>query len=258
MAQPVTSVRIYPTLESMSRAVAVCFQALIARHTGDNGEFSVCLSGGSTPKALYQLLAAEFADTINWRGLRFYWGDERYVSHGDPANNFRLARDTLLDKVNVSSEHVFPMPTHHAELDDAAQEYEATLRREFHAGSPTFDLVLLGVGEDGHTASLFPGSHAIDEERRWVVRTEAPTEPVTRLSLTFPVLNSAACIYVLVSGDAKAKVVRQTLAGPPGDRPLPVERIQPRDGQLVWWMDEAAASLLGQTDGLNIQRFQNG
>src|SRR5688572_24616891 len=150
------------------------------------GRCSLVLSGGNTPRTFYGLLASEFRDQIPWPHIHIFWGDERYVSPHDPDSNYRLARETLLDHVPCPAANIHPMPTQFASPEDAARDYERTLRNYFGTDWPHFDLLLLGIGKEGHTASLFPGSRALRERTRWVAAVETPANPSLRLTLTLP------------------------------------------------------------------------
>ncbi len=165
---------------------AVAINDAVRRH----GRCALVLSGGKTPRALYVLLASEFRDRIPWAGVHVFWGDERYVPAQDPDSNYRMARETLLDHVPCPAENIHPMPTSFASPDAAAQDYERTLRGYFNGDWPRFDIVLLGLGEEGHTASLFPGSPALTERTRWVVAVNVAAKPPERLTLTLPVADS--------------------------------------------------------------------
>jgi 6-phosphogluconolactonase len=206
-----------------------------------HGRCSLVLSGGSTPRTLYGLLASEFREQIPWTHVHVFWGDERYVSADDPESNYRMARETLLDHVPCPAANVHPMPTHFPLPDTAAQDYEKTLRSYFSSDAPHFDLVLLGIGDEGHTASLFPGAPALAEWTRWVVAVKAPAEPPVRLTLTLPALTHAANISVLVAGSKKAKALHHVLSGTPDSSAYPAAAIRSTEGTLIWWVDREAA-----------------
>jgi len=214
------------------------------------GRFTVALSGGSTPKALYTLLAAPgFAQRISWNRTHLFWGDERCVPPGDPASNYRLARESLLDHVPVPSANL-----HRIRGEDgpaaAAAAYERELRQAFATpdglprGAPgsRFDLVLLGMGDNGHTASLFPGMTAVHERGRWVVVQQVAAEPMWRVTLTPVVINTAGEVVFLVSGREKAATLGRVLDGPHQPDSLPAQVVAPRSGRLRWLVDAAAAA----------------
>jgi 6-phosphogluconolactonase len=230
-------VRVADSTDELIRAVAEAIAAWAAEVLSRQAGFSLALSGGNTPRALYRLLAQEYRQRVEWNRVHLFWGDERYVPHDHPASNYRMARETLIDPLCIPSQNVHPMPTDAANPDDAAARYEQDLRR-FFGTRPRFDLVLLGMGADGHTASLFPGTPALRERTRWVTVGEAPSEPRIRLTLTLPVLNAAHAVYFVITGEDKAEAVRRVLME---QEPLPAALVQPEQGELIWWLDAAAA-----------------
>jgi 6-phosphogluconolactonase len=199
------------------------------------------LAGGSTPRTLYGLLASRFEREIPWSLVHVFWGDERYVPLIDAKSNYRMAKETLLDHVPCPAANVHPMPTHFASPDAAARDYEATLRTFFAGERPCFDLVLLGLGPEGHTASLFPGSPVLAESTRWVRAVSAPADPPTRLTLTWPALTGARNIYVLVTGSNKAEALRHVVSDVPDEHLYPAGRIRLAEGSVIWWVDKEAA-----------------
>ena len=209
-----------------------------------HGRCSLVLSGGSTPRTLYALLASEFRGQIPWGDVHLFWGDERYVPVHDPNSNYRMAREMLLDQVPCRASNLHPMPTSFPSPDAAARDYERTLRGFFDGRWPRFDLVLLGLGDDAHTASLFPHSPALKEATRWAVAVRAPTEPSRRLTLTLPVLTRAATIYFLVAGSKKAEALRHVLAGAADQDAYPASGVRSSEGTVIWWVDREAASQL--------------
>jgi 6-phosphogluconolactonase len=240
-------VAVYHDLEALAEAAAERFVALAAEAIAQRGRFSVGLAGGSTPRGLYSRLASpDEAMRVEWEMVHIFFGDERCVPPDDADSNYRMARETLLNRV--------PIPRHcvhrlRGEIDPqaAAEEYEATLRQFFAAkgsgagsGKPRFDLILLGMGENGHTASLFPGSAAVHEKLRWVVAVSPEGEKHRRLSLTPVVINAAANVVFLVSGEAKRETLHQVLKGPYRPEELPAQIVSPADGKLLWMVDEAA------------------
>jgi 6-phosphogluconolactonase len=220
---------------------------------GTQGRFTVALSGGSTPKALYSLLAANYAD-FAWNRVFLFFGDERHVPPTDPESNYRMVQESLLTKITIPAENVFRVPGENPDAAAAAAEYEAQLRRFFELRSqvrpgdrggefPRFDLILLGMGPDGHTASLFPDSPALDEASRLVVANWVAKFNTHRITFSFPVLNHAAEVMFMASGADKADMVHQVLEAK-NTPPLPSQRVQPSDGRLLWMVDEAAAGKL--------------
>jgi 6-phosphogluconolactonase len=231
--------------EAAKRVVATAEEA-VAR----DDRFTVALAGGSTPKRLYALLAAEsYRTRLPWQKTHVFWGDERAVPPAHPNSNFGMTRATLLSRVPIPANQVHRMQAERADLDTAASEYEAEIARAFAAQPPdeppAFDLILLGLGPDGHTASLFPYTPALRETRRWVASNYIPELKANRLTLTPPILNRASMILFLVSGADKASVLQTVLEGPPDPERLPAQLIRPMAGRLVWLVDQAAASRLG-------------
>jgi 6-phosphogluconolactonase len=217
--------------------VALARQAIIAR-----GRFAVALSGGSTPKALYSLLATdEFKQQLAWRQMHLFWGDERCVAPDHAESNFRMVKESLLSKIPIPSGNVHRM---NGEIEPAvaATAYEAELKEFFSPlenNLPRFDLLLLGLGEDGHTASLFPGSSALNESARLVAPSYVDKLHAHRLTLTLPVINNGAQISFLVAGKSKASMVKEILRRETGG--YPAARIQPARGRLTWFITEDAA-----------------
>lgn len=236
-------VRIFPDLEALSRAAASGVAAALRSSMEARGSCLVALAGGRTPRRLYEALAESHGADVRWERVHIFWGDERYVPPDDPQSNYRLAREVLLDRVPIPAANVHRMPTELPSPASAARAYEALLRR--HLGPrPRFDLVLLGLGADGHVASVFPGSPAVAEERRWVMAVEAPAAPRRRLTLTLPTINRAARVFVVVAGPQKAAALARALMGPVDPWRHPASAVRPVDGSLVWWTDEAAAARL--------------
>jgi 6-phosphogluconolactonase len=203
--------------------------------------FSICLSGGSTPRQFYQQIATPaIASRFPWPRVHWFWGDERFVPQNDPDSNYRMARDALLSRVPVPTGNIHPIPTEGLSADEAAATYEATLKKFYGADvlapdRPLFDVTLLGIGENGHTDSLFPGQPALQENRRWAVATiGADAQP--RITLTYPVLDSSRDVAFLATGARKRDVVTRARAG---DRALPAALVRPI-GRLHWLTDRAA------------------
>jgi 6-phosphogluconolactonase len=209
------------------------------------GTFFIALSGGSTPEPMYDALAGlEFRNRVPWDRSEYFWSDERCVPPWHPESNYGLAERALLSKAPIPRERIHRMRGE-VEPERAAAEYETELRRVFRVAAPAFprfDLLLLGLGEDGHTASLFAGSPALDETTRLASTNYVKRLNEYRLTLTLPVINAARNVVFLVSGSKKAAALRQVMRG--GGTPVPAERVQPNNGKLIWFVDEAAASAL--------------
>jgi 6-phosphogluconolactonase len=265
-----SEVKVYPDRASLARAAAEHFVTRASEALAARGLFTVALSGGSTPRPTYALLASadnadagrrrpgsgrqhprEFALHVDWPRVHVFWGDERCVPPDHPNSNYRMAREALLEKVPIPTENVHRI---RGELppDQAAAAYQSELKSFLGAGG-RFDLILLGMGADGHTASLFPGTAAIHERTRWVVAHYVRRQGrrpdklgVWRITLTPIVINGAAHVIFLVSGAGKAERLREVLEGPYQPDVLPAQIVRPSDGQLLWLVDAAAAARLQQ------------
>jgi 6-phosphogluconolactonase len=242
-----SDVRVFADVNELSLRAAEAAVRTINESVRNIGSFSIALSGGNTPRTFYRMLSSKFRDQIPWTKVQVFWGDERYVPLGDPRSNYRLATEILLDAVPCPNGNVHPMPTELPDPDVAAREYEKTLRSYFSKDWPHFDLVLLGLGEEGHTASLFPGSPALNETKRWVVAVKAPAEPRLRLTLTLPALTDAANIYFLVAGSNKAQALHHVLNGPPDPKDYPASGVRLAHGTVIWWVDREAAALVKES-----------
>jgi 6-phosphogluconolactonase len=209
--------------------------------------FTIALSGGSTPRSLYTLLASNARTSMNWGQTFFFWGDERHVAPDDKDSNYRMAQEAMLSKIPVPASNVFRVPMENPNADAAALAYEQTLRKFFSVESgqvPRFDLILLGMGPDGHTASLFPETAALKEQSRLVVANWVEKLQTSRITFTLPVLNAARRVAFLVSGTDKAAVLRTVLESDAPGEQYPSKLVQPADGKLIWFLDKAAASQL--------------
>jgi len=213
-----------------------------------NNLFTIALSGGSTPKRLYELLAdptQQFRSQLPWDCIHFFWTDERHVPPDHPDSNYRMVREAMLVRAPVPPTNVHRMLSEKPNASEAANDYESQLRDFFHppAGElPRIDFILLGLGPEGHTASLFPDSEVLHETQRWVAAPWIAKLNSHRLTMTLPVLNNASTVVFLVSGSEKAEILREVLKGEP-DR-FPAQRINPTNGALSWLVDENAASKL--------------
>lgn len=252
-----TRVLVFPDLATLSDAAADHIAAWIKQHVATYGRFALALCGGATPRELYDRLAVERrAEKIPWDKVHVFFGDERAVPPDHAESNYRMAREVLLSRVPIPEDNVHRMKGEAADLDQAAREYEQALRAYFEAGAvpppapnwPRLDLILLGVGSDGHTASLFPGHPTLEESTRWVVATPPPATatPLRRLTLTLPAINHAAQIILLVSGASKAAIMREILGGQAdGKYPAGRVHVHPPLGSTIWMLDAEAASQLG-------------
>jgi 6-phosphogluconolactonase len=241
-------IRILNSSEEVFRAAADQFATLADSAIQASGRFTVALSGGSTPKGMYSLLAGGDYPNIRWDKIFFFLSDERNVPPDDADSNYRLANESLLSK--ISAKHVYRVPTEMNDAVAAAQAYEQTLREVFRLAPgefPRFDLVLLGMGPDGHTASLFPGSAALDEKSRLVVANWVEKFKTDRITFTFALLNHAACVTFLVSGAEKATALHQIFEE---EKDLPAGRVHPDEGRLIWLIDRSAAAGLSPASKL--------
>lgn len=235
-------VDVLPDRTGLMRAAAEEFVNVAGRAQAARGRFSVALSGGSTPAALYTLLATEdFARRVDWSRVHVFWGDERCVPPDHPQSNYRMARETLLSRVPLQAGNMYRI---RGEDDpkQAAAAYEGLLRQFLGGGS--FDLVLLGMGDNGHTASLFPGLPGVTEPVRWVLAQYVEVVSMWRVTLTPVVINAAHHVTFLVAGSEKADRLRDVLQGPAQVEVLPSQAIQPTRGELRWLVDAAAAARL--------------
>lgn len=238
-------VEVLPTAGDLFHAAAEEFVAIGRNTIGAQGRFTVALSGGSTPKSLYSLLAQQHAN-FTWNRTFLFFGDERHVPPDDPESNYRMVNESLLSKIQMPPENVFRVKAENPDAAAAALDYEKQMRQFFAVPSgefPRFDLILLGMGPDGHTASLFPGSEALKEQSRWVIANWVEKFKTQRITFSFPVLNAASEVMFMASGPDKADMVKQVLEDK-NTPPYPSQQVLPKDGKLVWKLDEGAASKL--------------
>ena len=211
------------------------------------GRFTIALSGGSTPRNLYTLLATNARSALPWAQAFFFWGDERHVPPNDAESNYHMAEEAMLSKIPVLPGNVFRVPAENPDAAAAAEAYEQTLRKFFAVEPgkfPRFDLILLGLGPDGHTASLFPETPALQEKSRLVVAIWVEKLKTSRITFTLPVLNAAHCVAFLVSGADKAPILREVLEGSAEGEKYPSKLVRLSDGKVIWFVDRAAASEL--------------
>jgi len=242
-------VRILTSLEAIAKRAAQEFVQAATAAVLEKGSFSVALSGGSTPKALYSLLANDAALRAQtpWDKMSVYFGDERNVGPDHADSNFRMASEMMLSKAPIKAEQVFRIKGEYKDTERAALEYEQVLRASSEIGEgqvPRFDLVLLGMGNEGHTASLFPGTKALHETKRLVVRNWVGKFYTERITLTAPAINNAARVLFMITGADKALALKGVLEGPYEPDQLPAQMIQPSNGKQLWLVDTIAGGML--------------
>ena len=242
-------IRMLANANSIAQAAAAEFLEAVRDAVYEKDSFSVALAGGSTPKALYSLLATTslLQAKVPWSKIQFFFGDERHVPPDNPESNFRMANEAMFGKVPVDPKQVHRIKAETPKAAQAAEEYEQELRTSFKLQGdqlPRFDLVLLGMGPEGHTASLFPGTKALHEERRLVVCNWVGKLYTDRITLTPRVLNNAARIIFMVHGEEKAPALKAVLEGPYEPDQLPAQMIKPKEGKVLWLVDPAAAGML--------------
>lgn len=237
--------QVFDDLDALSHAALGELQQIAREAIRQRGRFAIALAGGRTPARLYALWAQADAEANGapWDRVHLFWGDERYVDHDDLLSNYRMAQEALLSRAPIPAENVHPMPTDRISPEECAETYERELREFFGSGQPAFDLQLLGLGPEGHTASLFPGSDVLEEKTRWVAAVESPARPRQRLTLTPVVLNQGRNTWFLVSGADKRQIVQALRGEDENSRATsqyPAARLQPA-GKVLWFLDRAAA-----------------
>jgi 6-phosphogluconolactonase len=242
-------IQIVADIDAMIRASAETIVAHVVESLKTCEVYSIALSGGATPRPLYELLAndAKMQEQIPWDRVHFFWGDERHVTPSHPDSNYRMADTALLSKVPIPSTNIHRIRAEDPDADKAAADYEREIRRFFKidAGQlPRFNCMLQGMGPDGHTASLFPGTSALEETRRLAVANWVEKFQSYRITMTVAVINNADRIIFIVSGEEKADTLKAVLQDDPKSNRYPVQRIQPSDGKLIWFLDQAAAGRL--------------
>ncbi|GAA6614743.1 6-phosphogluconolactonase [Scytonema sp. NUACC26] len=241
-------IQVFANAEALTQAVATEFVRQAHQAIQARGRFTIALSGGSTPKSLYALLATEpWRNQIPWNQIHFFWGDERHVPPSDPSSNFQMTQEQLLFQVPIPNENVHRIKAENPDAKAAAAEYERDLRQFFQLREyqfPRFDLVLLGMGANGHTASLFPGTDAIHEQTRLVVAPWVEESNSYRITLTPPAIDNAVEIIFLVTGANKAATLKAVLEGQYQPDRLPAQIIRPTQGKVVWAIEQSAADLL--------------
>ena len=238
---------ILPDQVALAEEAARRFVALAQAAIADHGRFTVALSGGSTPRALYARLAqSPLNEAVDWANVLVFWGDERMVPPDDIESSYRMARETLLAQVGIPAANIYPVPTIGGTPEAAASAYEETLTAAFGTDAPRFDLILLGIGPDGHTASLFPGQPEVvrPSTALAVAVHNAPKPPPTRVTFTYTLINEAANVLFVVSGADKARALHSILRGEIDVARLPAQGVRPKQGSLVWLVDAGVARLL--------------
>ena len=237
-------IRVLLNPESLNRAAAELFVRQAQLCVNQRERFIVALSGGQTPRRLYEMLAGPpFRDAVAWDKTHIFWGDERCVPADDQRSNAVMAREALLDHVPIPVEQVHPILCH-GMPDQSAQQYKGVLQDFFAGGPPVFDLILLGLGENGHTASLFPQAEILKDETAWTASVYVKTQDMYRVTIMPALINQARMVVFLVSGDAKASVLKEVFTEPEEPFRLPVQLVRPRTGELIWLVDKAAAAQL--------------
>jgi 6-phosphogluconolactonase len=242
-------IRVYADLESLSQAAAELFTVQSRQASIICGRFSVALSGGETPRRLYEILATSpYRERIHWDEVHIFWSDERCVPEDDPRNNARMTHQTLLDLVPIPPDHIHPIHCDQSP-QQAATQYEQELRQFFSSQNPNFHLVFLGLGENGHIASLFPHTEVLNEQEKWVSEVYIAELGMHRITFTAPFINQASQVVFLVSGADKAQVLENVLEGPYQPHALPAQLIRPNGIHPIWLVDKAAShKLTAQTD----------
>ncbi|MBV9183175.1 MAG: 6-phosphogluconolactonase [Acidobacteria bacterium] len=241
-------VRVFDSAQELFQGAAETFCRLGREAIQKRGRFTVALSGGSTPRSLHRELVSNFRTALAWNQVCFFWGDERHVPPDFPESNYRMAQETLLSPLAIPAEHIFRMPGEIADAELAARIYQHSLQDFFRPGPgefPRLDFILLGMGGDGHTASLFPNTPGLEERERWVVANWVEQHSTFRITFTYPVLDRGAYVMFLISGATKADMVAKALRDPAAH--LPCQRVESLQGELVWYLDREAAAKLDST-----------
>jgi 6-phosphogluconolactonase len=247
------NVRIVADVEAVARECLGLFVAEANHAIQSKNAFHLAISGGNTPKRFFELLSSDPASkSLAWDKIHLFWVDERYVPHDSPLSNFKLAADTFLSKVPIPNQNVHPISTEHEDSDASARHYQKTIREVFRIKSgqlPRFDLIILGIGADGHTGSLFPNSYATFDTKDlaravYLLDQKLPDHTVTRVTLTHPVLCAASKLVLLATGPEKAKILKEVLTTPPDEVRYPIHFLWPALDKILWLVDAQAAKLL--------------
>ena len=247
------NVEVLTDAETVARRCLSLFAAAVERVLKTADVFNLAISGGHTPERFFKLLVDDpVSKSLPWNKLHLFWVDERYVPHDSPLSNYKLAADTFLAKIPIPKENIHPVPTDYEAFDSAARQYEETIRSAFHikkGRTPQFDLIILGMGADGHTGSLFPNSSAAFDTNDlacvvYLLDQKLPDQAVTRITLTYPVLRAAKQLIILVTGPEKATILKEVLTNPPDEIKYPVHLLWPALDKISWLVDSQAAKLL--------------
>ncbi len=246
--------RVFSSVELLNKSAAELLVQIADESVKAKGRFLLCLSGGNTPKSLYALLSVNpYRELIPWENTFVFWGDERCVPADDDRNNAHEASEVLLKKTKLPSSHIFPIPVNLPPAD-AANKYEQTLRDFFGPDLPCFDLILLGLGENGHTASLFPGTAVLWEKSRWVQEVFVKEQQMNRITMTATLINKAHHILFLVSGAGKSGILEEVLTAPYQPEKYPAQLISPEQGEVLWFADTHAATGIRLNDSIFLDK----
>lgn len=214
----------------------------------DNGVCNLVLSGGKTPGGVYRLLSKPpRSEGVDWSRVNFFWGDDRYVPHTDVSSNYNLAKETLFDDLSISEDNIFPIDTSHSTPKESAEAYDKTIRKVLSIGEsevPKFDIVLLGIGEDGHCASIFPNTDVVNKTEKIAYESVAPVEPTQRVTLSHPALFNASNVYFIIKGEGKAEVLNEILNGEKSIDEIPAKLFKSASGKVTWFLDSGSGKLL--------------
>lgn len=240
-----SKIRVFENFGELNEAAAEMFCEIGEEAIAQRGRFTVALAGGSTPRELYRLVSSdEYRNRIDWNKVFLFFGDERFVPLDHSDSNYQMTKENLLDRIEISPSNIFPWNTMAESETVAAEEYEKTLQNFFGESLPRFDLILLGIGTDGHTASLFPYTRALNETNRLTAANYVEKLDTTRLTFVYPLINNARQIAFLVSGDEKAPAIKAIIEGELDPDNFPAQAVFPKDGELTWFLDAASARLL--------------
>lgn len=239
-------IQVFDSTLELSKAAAEQFILAAREAVAKNGRFSVALTGGSSPLHLYQLLAqSPYRERVPWSQTYVFWGDERWVPLTDEQSNAKMAFENLLNHVPIPKDQIYPM-WDEQEPEEFADEYEALLRDHFNLSTSSFDLILLGMGDDGHTASLFPGTDVLEEQERWVQAYYLEPQSMYRITLTAPIINKAKKIIFITFGEKKAEALHQVLEGQYNPEQYPAQLIKPQNGEVLWLVGKGSSRLLAK------------